>query len=67
VDENNRIVGLGERLPAGLPPLFKNLPISPNQQWTAFVNLSYGSHTVSPYIVTDDRKALIPLPAKMNL
>jgi hypothetical protein len=67
IDENNRIVGLGERLPAGLPECFANLKIAPDRQWTAFVNLAYGSHMVSPYVVSADRKSLIPLPGKLSI
>ncbi len=67
IDENNRIVGLGERLPAGLPDCFANLKISPAQQWSGFVNLTYGSQTVSPYVVTENGKSLSPLPAHLSL
>jgi hypothetical protein len=61
VDESNRIVGLGARLPAGLPPRFSKLKIVAAQQWCGFVNPAYHSHTVSPYVLTGDHKALIPL------
>jgi hypothetical protein len=61
IDESNRIVGLGARLPAGLPPRFSKLKIASAQQWSGFVNPAYHSHTVSPYVLTDDHKTLIPL------
>jgi hypothetical protein len=61
VDESNRIVGLGARLPAGLPPRFSKLKIAAAQQWCGFVNPAYHSHTVSPFVLTGDHKALIPL------
>ncbi len=61
VDEDNRIVGLGEKLPAGLPERFSKLSLTPANQWTGFVNLAYHSHAVSPYAVTPDGTALIPL------
>jgi hypothetical protein len=61
IDESSRIVGLGERLPAGLPERFSRLKVAPANQWSGFVNLAYHSHTVSPYTLTADGKALIPL------
>jgi hypothetical protein len=67
IDENNRIVGLGERLPAGLPQCFENLRTGPDQQWTGFVNLAYGSHSATPYIVSPDLKTLRPLPAELKI
>ncbi len=67
VDENNRIVGLGERLPAGLPKCFAKLTIPPDRQWSGFVNLTYGSHNVSSYIVTEDGHALIPMSGNFSI
>ena len=61
VDEKGRIVGLGERLAAGVPGRFDRLPMSPQKQWSAFVNLTYHSKTVSVYALSDDEKELIPL------
>ncbi len=67
IDENNRIVGLGERLPAGLPQCFENTYIQRDQQWTGFVNLAYGSHSATPYLVSPDRNTLRPLPAELKI
>ncbi len=67
VDEGNRIVGLGERLPAGLPERFAKLKVTPAKQWSGFVNLSFHSHTVSPYEVTADGGGLIPLAGSLRI
>jgi len=67
VDGNGRIVGLGERLPAGLPKYFAGLKIRPDEQWSGFINLAYGSRKVSAYVVTRDRKALIPIAGEMDV
>lgn len=67
VDESNRIVGLGARLPAGLPDRFSKLKVTPAQQWSGSVNLGYHSRTVSPYVVSEDGKALIPLAGSYSM
>lgn len=67
VDERNRIVGIGSRLPAGLPERLSKFGISPERQWSAFVNLDFRSHTVSPFVVAEDGKALIPLGCSLNV
>ncbi len=67
IDERNRIVGLGERLPAGLPKCFENVTIPQGQQWVGFINRSYGSLSVSPYVVAADGRSLIPIPAQISI
>ncbi len=67
IDENDRIVGLGARLAAGLPPYFASLRTPQDQQWTGFVNLSYGSHTIKPYIISTDAKTLHPLSGELKI
>jgi len=67
VDESHRIVGIGSRLPAGLPERLSKFNISAERQWSGFVNLDYKSHTVSPYVVSEDGKGLIPLGCSLNV
>ncbi len=67
VDEDNRIIGLGKRLPAGLPQCFEDLRTPQNQQWTGFVNLAWDSRSATPYIVSPDQKTLRPLPTELKI
>jgi len=67
IDESNRIVGLGEHLPAGLPKCFETLTTPLDLQWVGFVNRSYGSQIVSPYIVAADQRSLSPIPTEFKI
>jgi hypothetical protein len=66
MDENNRIVGFGKRLPAGLPMRFSKLNLSRAKQWSGFVNLKLQSHLVSAYVLTEDGRDLMPLKSQMK-
>jgi hypothetical protein len=65
VDESNRIVGLGKRTPAGMPPRFSTSG-QHALNWVGFLNLAYGSGSFSTYVV-DDAETLVPLGGKTEI
>jgi hypothetical protein len=51
VDGHGKIVGLGERLPTGIPAFFGPTPSTNQPNWVGFLNTSYGSKEFSVYLV----------------
>jgi len=51
VDGHGKIVGLGERLPAGIPAFFGPTSGTNQQNWVGFLNARYGSKEFSVYLV----------------
>lgn|GEM_PF-1927235 len=60
-NENGRIVGFGERLPAGFPEELRSLRMPPSLAWVGFVNLKVKTKAISAYIVDPRRRGLFPI------
>ena len=61
LNEEKRIVGLGSKLPAGVPRGLGSLDTPGSLAWAGFVNLRFRSESVSAYVVEAHGKALSPL------
>lgn len=51
-NEEDKILGFGEHLPAGFPDSVPAPSARPNSNWVGFANLSFGGKETSAYIIT---------------
>jgi hypothetical protein len=58
LDERKRIVGFGEKLPAGLPHGLASLETPQSIAWAGFVNLRFQSKSFLPYTIEGQGKNL---------
>ncbi len=54
VDETGRVVGIGERITAGVPAVLRSAELHRMQPWAGFVNAKFGSRKLSTYLVRDE-------------
>jgi hypothetical protein len=61
VDEKDRIVGLGEKLPSGLPKELESLKTPEPLAWVGFVSTALQSDSVSAFLVDQRNRFLTPI------
>ncbi len=61
LDENQRIIGFGRKLPAGLPPRLASFDTPQSIAWVGFVNRTFDSKSFLCYAVEMHGKALVPV------
>lgn len=64
-DEQRKIVGFGEKLPAGFPPGVPAAHTPPSLGWVGFANLHFPVKTISAYLVDEHGRGLIPVPGSI--
>ncbi len=65
LNEKREVVGMGQRLPAGLPADLRSLRTPTPYAWIGFVNLNYSARTVSPFF--QSRRGLLPITGTVAL
>jgi len=61
LDEQNRIIGFGKKLPGGLPRGIASSETPQSIAWLGYVNLSFQSKSFSPYTIEGRGRALVPV------
>ena len=61
VNQAQRVVGLGEQLPAGLPDRFSSSGLRSKSAWVGFINPSFGSSSFSTYLIDPHAKGIMPI------
>ena len=59
VDDQNRVVGFGKKLQAGMPRGYGSSDTPQSIAWVGFVNLTFGSKSFSSYVIEGRRRQLV--------
>ncbi|MBV9302304.1 MAG: hypothetical protein JOY62_18115 [Acidobacteriaceae bacterium] len=57
-DDSASIVGFGQKLGAGFPPILRSEDTPESLAWVGFVNLSFGSRSFSTYVIDRHRRRI---------